>query len=469
MSNVDIIHPIRTLDEDVLHPNSVAFSPDGNYIAYNDSYRIILRNFQSGQIKGYDKLNYDDDTVYSIAFSPDGTQIVSGNTRDKVCIWDVESKKKIATLKLHTDYVSNTYVYSVAFSPDGKYIVAGCGNKTVHLWDAESRVQAYISEWNSRAQTRISVAHESREQIAILKGHTSDVRSVAFSPDSTQIVSGSSDRTVRLWDVQSSHLKATLEGHTYGVYSVAFSPDGNYIVSGSSDETVRLWDVKSKKQIATLEGHTHYVKSVAFSHDGNYIVSGSGDNTIRLWDVRSKEQLATLKGHTKKEGAFAGVNSVAFSPDGYYILSCGNDETVRLWEIGQYTYKPDYVQQDKNMNTLGSQMPLDMNVELMKYLNNEDRYKLLKEAKKSEPLDTRVRYMKKLNLKIDEYRDILAYLLRSSDMGSGNEQLLRKWVSTERSRLKKTKKKNQKKGKESSTEKSKSSGKKSRSRGNPSP
>ena len=300
MSKVDTIHPILILKE---HNwvYSVAFSPDGNYIAYNDSYRIILRNFQSGQIKGYDKLNYDDDTVYSIAFSPDGTQIVSGNMRDKVCIWDVESKKKIATLKLHTDYVSNTYVYSVAFSPDGKYIVCG-----------------------------------------------------------------------------------------------------------SDDNTVRLWDVESREQIATLRGHASVVWSVAFSPDGTQIVSGSDDNKICLWDVE------------------------------------------------KYTYNPDHVEQDKHMNTLGSQLPLDMNVEFMKYLNKKDQYKLKKEAKKSKISDTRVRNMKKLNLNIDEYRDMVAYLLRSS-FGASNEQLLQEWVSTERSRLRKTKKK----GKERSVEKSKSSGKKS--------
>ena len=115
------------------------------------------------------------------------------------------------------------------------------------------------------------------------------------------------------------------------------------------------------------------------------------------------------------------------------------------------------------MNTLGSQLPQDMNVEFMKYLNKDDQYKLKKEAKKSKVIDTRVRNMKKLNLNIGEYRDMVAYLLRSS-AGATTEQLLQEWVSTERSRLRKTKKK----GKERSAEKSKSSGKRSR-RGIPSP
>ena len=98
--------------------------------------------------------------------------------------------------------------------------------------------------------------------------------------------------------VDTIHPIDTLEGHTHYVASVAFSPDGTQIVSGSWDNTVRLWNVQSREQIATLEGHYGGVRSVAFSPDGNYIVSGSRDNTVRLWNVQSRDQIATLKGPT---------------------------------------------------------------------------------------------------------------------------------------------------------------------------
>jgi WD40 repeat protein len=160
-----------------------------------------------------------------------------------------------------------------------------------------------------------------------LEGHTYYIRSVAFSPDSKQIVSGSSDKTVKLWDTVTGVVLQTLEGHTDYVESVAFSPDGKQIVSGSSDNMVKLWDTVTGKVLQTLEGHTDYVKSVAFSPDGKQIVSGSDDNTVKLWDTVTGKALQTLEGHTGL------VFSVAFSPDGKQIVSGSYDETVRLWDI----------------------------------------------------------------------------------------------------------------------------------------
>jgi WD40 repeat protein len=113
---------------------------------------------------------------------------------------------------------------------------------------------------------------------------------VAFSPDGTQIVSGSGDKTLRLWDaVSRAHLN-TLKGHYDSVCSVAFSPDGTQIVSGSSDGTLRLWDAVSGAHLNTLEIQSYSVDAVAFSPDGTQIMSRSNNQTLELWD--------TVTGHT---------------------------------------------------------------------------------------------------------------------------------------------------------------------------
>src|ERR1700735_2848633 len=116
----------------------------------------------------------------------------------------------------------------------------------------------------------------------IFQGHGDGVTSVAFSPDGNQVISGSHDNTVRVWDVQTGQtIAGPFEGHTDYIESVAFSPDGKQVVSGSQDCTICVWDIETSQTIVgPFEGHTDYVQSVAFSPNGKWVVSGSGDRTV---------------------------------------------------------------------------------------------------------------------------------------------------------------------------------------------
>ncbi|MEO1400117.1 MAG: WD40 repeat domain-containing protein, partial [Cyanobacteria bacterium J06635_1] len=117
-----------------------------------------------------------------------------------------------------------------------------------------------------------------------LKGHSTEVSSVAFSPDGETIATGSGDNTVKLWNEAGEELQ-TLKGHSAVVSSVAFSPDGETIATGSRDNTVKLWN-EAGEELQTLKGHSTVVSSVAFSPDGETIATGSWDNTVKLWNFR---------------------------------------------------------------------------------------------------------------------------------------------------------------------------------------
>jgi WD40 repeat protein len=189
--------------------------------------------------------------------------------------------------------------------------------------------------------------------IRIMKGHSSTVECVSFSPDGKLIASGSYDSTIRVWDTVTGVTLKTLNSHLRRVFSVCFSPDGKLIVSGSIDSIIRVWDTLTGVTLKTLKGHLFSVHSVCFSPDGKLIASGSDDETIRVWDTVTGSAFKTLNGHSSIVTSISlsrhssVVTSISFSSDERLIESCDNDGTTLLWDVvsGARVWKPNYQMQ----------------------------------------------------------------------------------------------------------------------------
>jgi RNA polymerase sigma factor (sigma-70 family) len=159
-----------------------------------------------------------------------------------------------------------------------------------------------------------------------IDGHNGDVNAAAFTPDGTVLATGSDDKTVKLWDVETSKEIATLTGYADGVSCMTYSPDGKTLAAGGKDATVRLWDPVSGREKAKLKcGNVPWC--LAFSPDGTTLAVGSNDNVVELWDPATGKKIATLKGHAGP------VRSVAFSRDGKLLASASDDKTAKVWEL----------------------------------------------------------------------------------------------------------------------------------------
>ncbi|ETO06885.1 G-protein beta WD-40 repeats containing protein [Reticulomyxa filosa] len=278
------------------------------------------------------------DCVNSIDFLTfdDGQFICSGSDDKTVRVWNVDNNKQIQSFNGHSGIV-----YCVKFSPYHYHnhrqniICSSSFDETIRFWNFKHN-----------------------KQLQIFNGHTNDVCGIEFSQfnGGRYLCSGSNDKTIRLWDVKTSKSLHVFNGHEDGVWCVDISPlqsnndnnksnvigviggNGYSICSGSFDRTIRIWDIETTKQLNLFKGCEYSVRSVKYGSNEllNTILSGSADNSVRLWDIRSGKQIQLFNGHTDT------VLSVEYSPfviknsigdNSNVICSGSEDNTIRFWDV----------------------------------------------------------------------------------------------------------------------------------------
>jgi WD40 repeat protein/transcriptional regulator with XRE-family HTH domain len=333
-------YPLRIFEGHTKVVWGAAFSPDGKYVLTgSEDGTARLWDRQTGQeIRQFNC----PDLVYQAAFSPDGQTILTNCGDTSIRLWDPQTGEM-----LH-QFSPFDFADQPVFSRDGQYVLAGSRNAVVWKWDLKTGQLVQRIDLPLSARSRLFVSPDGKvvltqafsdnivrlwslgETITEVQSLPIDDTifsfSVAFSSDNKYILIGDSGGMVLVWDMVSGQVVQRLKGHTSAVTGITFSPDGASALTGSADKTVRLWDWRTGTELLRLSQPSQVFAS-AFSVDGRYVLAGANDGTVRLWDIRSLPELPVFEGHA------AIVSAIAFSPDGKLLATGGNDG-MRLWEVG---------------------------------------------------------------------------------------------------------------------------------------
>jgi WD40 repeat protein len=285
------------------------------------------------------QLSGHEDRMLTLRFSPQGDRLVTyeGYPNNVIRLWDPNTGRLLATMRGHENQIHN-----VAFSPDGTRIATCSMDRTVRIWEVPGGKWGVQNPPHPPAQPEPLGPGEPVGQdvsaLRVLKGHTGSVGHVTFSPDGKRVVSSSSDRTLRYWDVGTGETRAVLQGHADRVFGASFRPDGAALYSAAGDGTVRVWDVAEIEDDHAVRGHTNFVYCVSFHPNGERFASAAWDGTARVWEVPSgrgegvapRHQLLALP-HGEQPPNRA-VTAVAYHPTGRYLATLARDDKVRLWE-----------------------------------------------------------------------------------------------------------------------------------------
>ena len=313
-----------------------------------------------------------------LAFSPNDKRLVSGGSDRTICVWEMPSGAHTRKFRGHLESVKD-----LEFLHDADQIISGSNDGSVKLWDLrgndfESPKPRYsniadahfsrdghnlacrfldgtvavfeLSSWRellrltgpkagtamaydatserialSRADGTIEL-WQSTDRIREFSGHTAQIRCLALSNDGRWLVSGSRDRTLKVWDIESGRLKYDSPLQPNEVLGAAFSPNSKLLVS-ASDGIISFREPSTGRLLHKVDGHDARIYNVSFNESGELFATGDRFGTIHIWETKTGIRRATLPGHTDRAYAYS------FSPDSRRLVSCSRDGTIRWWDL----------------------------------------------------------------------------------------------------------------------------------------
>lgn len=380
---------INTADHTI---ESLEYSPDASQIVTGlNNGEIVIWEVATGNeiIRWQAHTNL----VTSVAFHPNGTQIVSGSagTTNNLKVWWSETGEEIANIPYHRNRVT-----SVTYTPDGSFFISGSLDKSYVVWRSDSLEIAHFAQRDIDIETidvttdidkewKVAIADE--DTISVIDSSWSEVTritpadfglstritSMRIRSDGTLLIAGFANGEIGLWNTNNGTLVQTFPSADSRANAVDFLPRDNKIIAGFDDGTMRIWDITTSRQtdvfnlgdsirdlavnsskvrmavslegqmriwdiqgsaeVQRFNGHKGQVSAVAYHPDGEQILSGSFDTTLILWNTLNAEIVQTFTGHN---GA---VVALDFNADGSRFISGANDKTARIWdtETGEIT------------------------------------------------------------------------------------------------------------------------------------
>ncbi|XP_014479327.1 PREDICTED: notchless protein homolog 1 [Dinoponera quadriceps] len=354
---------------------SVAFSPDGKYLA-SGSGDTTVRFWDIFTQTPYYTCEGHRHWVLCISWSPCGSKLASACKNGSIYLWDPNTGKQIGrAMTGHKMWVTSLCWEPYHKNPECQYLASASKDCDVRIWDTKrSQTCRTLSghtksvtcvKWGgsgliySASQDRTVKVWRAEDGVLCrtLVGHAHWVNTLALNVDyvlrtgpfhlgsnadsdplvyakkqyesvgEERLVSGSDDFTLFLWKPEKEKKSiARMTGHQQLINDVKFSPDGRTIASASFDKSIKLWESTTGKFIASLRGHVQAVYSIAWSADSRLLVSGSADSTLKVWSMKTKKLEQDLPGHADE------VYAVDWSPDGLRVASGGKDKVLRLWQ-----------------------------------------------------------------------------------------------------------------------------------------